>query len=109
MDVYFPGGCQQVKSRNAENVMSRTGMVVVYANCPLYWHSLLQKEITLSTAEAEYIALSLALREILPLMTRMKKINKVFPLLIQKPNVVCQVHEDNQSCIYMATGTKISQ
>ena len=34
------------------------------------------------------------------------KINKVFPLLIQKPKFVFLVREDNQSSIKMATGTK---
>ena len=39
-------------------------------------------------------------------MTMMEKINEIFPLHIPKPNFVCKVHEDNQSCIKMATGTK---
>ena len=47
---------------DADNVMSRTGFVIMYANCPIYWVSKLQTEIALSTAEAEYIALSQALR-----------------------------------------------
>ena len=33
----FAGGWQQADSSNAENVMSRTGMVIMYANCPIYW------------------------------------------------------------------------
>ena len=41
-------------------------------------------------------------------MTMMEEIDKVFPLLISKPNFVCKVHEDNQSCIKMATGTTSS-
>ena len=55
-----------------------------------------------------YIALSSALRQVLPLMTMMEEINELFPLLISKPNFVCKVHEENQSCIKMATGTKFS-
>ena len=80
----------------------------MYANCPIYWRSSLQTEIALSTAEAEYIALSSALREVLPLMTMMEEIQTVFPILISTPDFVCKVHEDNQSCINMATGTKFS-
>ena len=41
-------------------------------------------------------------------MKIMEEINEVFPLLISKPNFVCKVNEDNQSCIKMATGTKFS-
>ena len=42
------------------------------------------------------------------MMTMMEEINKVFPLLIQKPKFIYQFHEDNQSCIKMATRTKFS-
>ena len=108
VDADFAGGWQQADSSDAENVMSQNGMVIMYANCHIYWRSLLQTEISLSTAKAEYIALSSDLREMLPLMTMMEEINKLFPLLIQKPKFVCQGHEDNQSCIKMATGTKFS-
>ena len=83
-------------------------MVIMYANCPIYWRSSLQTEIALSTAEAEYIALSSALRVVLPLMTMMEEIDSVIPLHIDKPSFVCKVHEDNQSCIKMATGNKFS-
>ena len=62
--------------------MLQTGMVIMYANCPIFWRSSLQMEIVLSTAEAEYIAFSSALRQVLPLTTMTEEINEVFPLLI---------------------------
>ena len=80
----------------------------MYANCPIFWRSYLQTEIALSTAEAEYIALSSALRQVLPLMTTMEEINEVFPHLISKSNFVCKIHEDNKLCIKMATGNNFS-
>ena len=108
VDADFAGGWTNADAEDAENVLSRTGMVIMYANCPIYWFSRLQTEIALSTAESEYIALSAALRAVIPCMTMMEEINEVFPLHIDKPNFVCKVHEDNQSCIKMATGTKFS-
>ena len=45
----------------------------MYANCPIFWRSTLQTEIALSTAEAEYIAFSTALRLVIPLMTMMEE------------------------------------
>ena len=60
----------------------------MYANCTIFWCSSLQTEIEISTAEAEYIALSSTLRQVLPLMKIMEEINEVFPLLISKPNFV---------------------
>ena len=58
--------------------------------------------------ELEYIALSSALRLVLPLMTMMEEIDKVFSQLISKPNCFCKFHEGNQSCIQMTTGTNVS-
>jgi len=80
----------------------------MYANSPIYWRSALQTEIALSTAEAEYIALSQSLREVIPLMTLMKELHGVFPIHINKPNFICKVHEDNQSYIKMAHSDKIT-
>ena len=48
-------------------VKSRTGYLVTYKNCPLHWASKLQSQIALSTMEAEYIALSQSMRDLIPL------------------------------------------
>ena len=83
-------------------------MVIIYANCPIFWRRTLQTEIDLSNAEAEYIALSTSMRQVIPLMTMMEEIHAVFPIHISKPEFLCKVHEDNQSGIKMATGIKFS-
>ena len=93
---------------NADNVYSRTGFVIRYASCPIFWQSKLQTEIALSTAEAEYIALSQAPRETIPVMNLMKEINVIFPLYLPQPKFVIKVCEDNQSCIAMANNPKFS-
>ena len=69
MDAYFSGCWSQANTDNADNVMSRAGYIIRYAGCPIVWCSKLQTEIDLSTSEAEYIALSQALRTVIPLMT----------------------------------------
>jgi hypothetical protein len=66
VDADFAGGWSAAYSENADNVISRTGFVICYANCPIVWSSKLQTKIALSTAEAEYIALSHALCEMIP-------------------------------------------
>jgi hypothetical protein len=66
--------------------MSRTGIVIKYVDCPIYWKSKLQTEIALSTTEAEYIALLKTLREVIPLLTFMEEINDIFPLMMDPPN-----------------------
>ena len=88
MDADSAGGCSQEVGDDADNVMSRTRMVIIYANCPVYWRSSLQTEIAFSTAEDEYTALSSALGEVLPLMIMMEEINEVFPLHIPRPKFV---------------------
>jgi len=72
VDADFAGGWIQANALNAENVLSRTGYVIMYTNCPILWVSRLQTEIALSTAEAEYIALSQALCDVIPLITLLK-------------------------------------
>ena len=62
----------------------------------------------MSTAEAEYIALSQALRETIPLSNLMKEISLIFPLYLPQPKFVIKVREDNQSCIAMASNLKFS-
>ena len=68
----------------------------------------LQTEIALSMAEAEYIVLLQSLRDVIPLITLLKEINTAFPVHAKTPTFVCKVHEDNQSCITMATTHKFS-
>ena len=108
VDADFAGGWDRTDPHNPSNLMSRTGFVIKYkyADCPIYWSSKLQTKIALSTTEAEYIALSSALREVIPLMTVMAKSSKMFPLLMTALQFFCKVWEDNQSCIAMATSQK---
>ena len=109
VDADHAGGWNSCTSTDASNLFSRTGYVIKYANCPIYWKSKLQTEIALSTCEAEYLALSAALREVLPLITMMKELKSSFPeLYLPKPDFHCKIWEDNQSCIAMATSKKFS-
>lgn len=56
------------------SVLSRTGFVITFCNCPVTWSSKLQTEIVLSTMMSEYIALSTATHELLPLRLFLKDI-----------------------------------
>jgi hypothetical protein len=108
VDADFARGWDPGDAMNADNIYSRSGYVIWYAGCPIYWQSKLQTEIVLSTAEADYIALSQALRETLPMTNLMKKINVILPLYILLPRFVIKVREDNQSCIEMANNPEFS-
>ena len=67
-------------SDDPNSVKSRTGYAIVFANCLVLWVSKLQMEITLSMTEAEYIALSQAMRDIIPMQTLLTKIAKLTKL-----------------------------
>jgi hypothetical protein len=108
VDTDFAGGWNPDEAGDSDNVYSCTGFVIYYAGCPVYWQSKLQTEIALSTAEAEYIAMSQALRETIPLATLMREMNEIFPFYLPQPRFTIKVREDNQSCIAMAKNPKFT-
>ena len=71
---------------------SRTGYVIMYAGFPVIWASKMQTLVALSTTEAEYIALSSALREVIGTMQLMQEIqSQGFDLNLTTPEVRCTV------------------
>lgn len=108
VDADFAGGWSQLDADNPDNLMSRTGYVIMYAGCPILWSSKLQTEIALSTTEAEYIALSQATREVLPLIELLKELDCVLKVNQSKPSFYCEVFEDNRSTIAVATSNKFT-
>jgi hypothetical protein len=67
VDADFAGLWHRDYAELRECALSRTGYVITYCGCPVHWASKLQSEIALSTTESEYIALSMATRDLLPL------------------------------------------
>ena len=88
---------------------SRTGYVINYAGCPLIWSSKLQTEIALSTVEAEYIALSQSLREVISLMQMAKEMkSRKIPLLgNSRTTMKCNAFEDNTGALELAKVPKM--
>jgi hypothetical protein len=108
VDANFAGGWDPEDAENTDNMYSRTGFVICYAGCPMFWQSKLQTEIALSTAEANYIALLQALKETLPKTNLMREMSIIFPLYLPKPKFLLKVREDNQSCIAMTNNPKFT-
>jgi hypothetical protein len=87
---------------------SRTGYVVTYGDCPIIWTSQLQTEIALSTTEAEYLAMSTALRETIPLIRLVEEIRDKMHLPMQTvPEVFCKIFEDNSGAVELAKVPKM--
>ena len=62
----------------------------------------------MSTAEAKYIALSQALREVIPTICFLEELKPVIHLHVPTLRVHCKVFEDNTACTAMASAKKIS-
>jgi hypothetical protein len=90
-------------------VKSRTGFCLTLGDCPLLWVSKLQTEIALSTTEAEYIALSQAIRELLPMRELFQEVGHALNLKCAIPTILhSTVFEDNNGALSIATSPKIS-
>ena len=95
---------------DASAAKSRTGHVVTHAGCPVLWNSKLQTHVALSTTEAEYIALSQALRDTIPIMQLLKEIkDRGYDVKSSTPKVTCRLFEDNSGALELARFPKMRQ
>jgi len=80
---------------NIDNARSTTGYIFYLANGPISWRSKEQKTVALSTAEAEYMALSAATQEALHL-------RQILPFLQIDISSATVIYEDNDSALKLA-------
>ena len=102
VDADFAGGWNRNYCEDASNVMSRTVYVIRYMGCPVLWTSKLQTEVSLSTTESEYIALSQLMRYVLPMIDLIQEVNAVLQIEGQQPSVYFKVFEDNNGALELA-------
>ena len=107
VDASFAGEWNKSWSNDPTSVYSRTGFIVTYAGCPILWTSKLQSEISLSTTEAEYIALSHSMRDTIPMITLLEELKKVLPIDVETPKLHCTIFEDNNACIELVKCPKM--
>ena len=87
---------------------SRSGWFILYANCPVIWCSKLQSQVALSTTEAEYIALSQALRDVIPIMALLHEMReRQFHVICEAPRIYCKAFEDNSGALELARLPKL--
>jgi hypothetical protein len=108
-DADFSGNWSKVFAPvDPSTAKSRSGWIIFYAGCPICWASKLQTQVALSTTEAEYIAMSMALRDVIPVMNLIKEIkSKGFSIICTKPHVYCKVFEDNSGALELARLPKL--
>ncbi len=123
VDADFGGLFFVEEKQDPISVKSRTGYIIMYRGAPLLWVSKMQTQIALSTMEAEYIALSQSMRDLIPIREVLKEImTVVFELKLDivyhshskafadtslgsmsRQNILqSTVYEDNDACLKFA-------
>ena len=79
----------------------------MYAGCLIIWASKMQTLVSLSTTEADYIALSSSWREMILVLNLLYQLkSRKFQFNHSTPVVKCRTFEDNKSCIEISTNHK---
>ena len=101
VDTDFAGNWNKMTAAEDESTSkSRTGYIIYFAGCPLIWASKLQTMQALSTTEAEYMALSEALRQVIPMMHFMEELKaKGYGIYSTVPRIFCRAFEDNSGAL----------
>ncbi|MGH7974665.1 MAG: reverse transcriptase domain-containing protein, partial [bacterium] len=102
VDADFAGLWGHEDSQDPISTRSRTGYILIFAGCPILWVSKLQTEIALSTTEAEYVALSQSMRDVLPTQRLIIEILAFFKHTLDATTTRCTVFEDNAGALTLA-------
>jgi hypothetical protein len=99
---------QGICTSGSQHSQSQSGWIIFYVGCPVSWASRLQSQVALSTTEAEYIAMSQALHDIIPAMNLLQEMRKrEFQVICNEFYVYCKVFEDNSGALELARLPKL--
>jgi hypothetical protein len=108
-DADFAGLWGSEDSQDAVCVKSRTGYVLTLGGCPLLWVSRLQSEIALSTLESEYISMSQAMRDLIPMRRLLKEVSTSLGVIGDGAAIMKSTFfEDNNGALGLATSPKLT-
>ena len=111
-DADFAGRYGRDPDTEPASVKSRTGYIITLGGCPVFWKSQLQSSIALSTAEAEYVALSQSLRVLLPMQELFAEIVEHVDVPPDfrsiESTIKATVFEDNNSALQLATTQRVT-
>ena len=109
VDADFCGLYGHEDEQDPMSVRSRTGFVLTLFGCPIIWSSKLQNEVCLSSTSAEYVAFSMAMREVLPMRALLHELGSKLHLPFHEVSQVrSTVFEDNKGCISLVNVPKMS-
>jgi hypothetical protein len=120
VDADFAGNFAVENPTNPASVKSRTGYILLYRGSPLLWVT----QIALSTMEAEYVALSQSMRDLIPVRELLREVmtrvfespdniqyrthSKAFEEVPPSNIPASQVFEDNAACLKFANTGQLS-
>ena len=108
VDTDFAGLWNHEDDQDPVCVKSRTGYCMMFCGSPVHWVSKLQPCIALSTVESEYIVLSQAMRDLLPMREFIHDLSSWIDIGINPKTLLkSTVFEDNNGCISVATASKL--
>ena len=87
VDADFAGNWDPEETQDIDTARSRHGFAIKYAGCVIVWKSQLQREVALSSTEAEYTRLSYAIRKTIPIMNTIKEISKQHSIPMHQPKL----------------------
>jgi Reverse transcriptase (RNA-dependent DNA polymerase) len=109
VDADFAGLWLQEDQQDPLSVKSRTGYLISIGGCPLTWTSKLQTEVALSTMEAEYIALSQSMRELLPIRELVREMSTTMGYKKEfEIRTHSKVFEDNNGALTLASSPRMT-
>ena len=77
--------------------------------CPVHWVSKLQQLVTCSTTESEFVTLSHAMKELLPMRAFLEELQQHMPVGTGAPSIFkSTVFEDNNGALKIATSPKMT-
>jgi hypothetical protein len=107
VDADFAGLWTPSTAHDPTSIKSRTGYIITFASCPLLWSSKLQSEVALSTTEAEYIALSQATRDLIPMRALLLEFASITKLIVASTTTFSTIFEDNKGCVELANAPRL--
>ena len=98
-DADFDGLFTKEDAEDPTSVRSRAGWIITLGDVPVTWKSKLMTAIALSTMEAEYMALSFGMRELIGNRQLIQEIQKNMQIIRSQISEISKVFEDNEAAL----------
>jgi hypothetical protein len=128
IDSDFAGACAVKLCQDPASVKTCTGYIIMYQGVPLLWVSKIQTQVALSRMEAEYVALSQSMQDLIQIC---QLLHKLMLIVFEKESTIIYyshskafdnvrhgslpsnieqstVYDDNQACLKFALMAQLS-